>query len=75
MHDPCAVALAAEPGAVRCVDAFVAAETEGRWTRGATVVDLAGPPRAPRNARVAVELDVSRFWEMVTAAVGWYGKR
>jgi purine nucleosidase/pyrimidine-specific ribonucleoside hydrolase len=69
VHDPCAVALVAEPDVVRCVDAFVAAETEGRWTRGATVVDLAGRLGRPANARVAVELDVPRFWELVTAAV------
>jgi purine nucleosidase len=69
VHDPCAVALVAEPDVVRCVDAFVAAETEGRWTRGATVVDLAGRLGRPANARVAVELDVPRFWQIVTAAV------
>ena len=69
VHDPCAVALVAEPGVVRCVDAFVAIETEGRWTRGATVVDLDGRLGRAPNARVAVELDVTRFWSLVTAAV------
>jgi inosine-uridine nucleoside N-ribohydrolase len=75
VHDPCAVALLAEPDLVRCVDAFVAAETEGRWTRGATVVDLAGRLGHAPNARVAVELDVPRFWKTVTTAVGGYGSR
>jgi purine nucleosidase/pyrimidine-specific ribonucleoside hydrolase len=69
VHDPCAVALVAEPSTVRCVDAFVAVETEGRWTRGATVVDLDGRLGRPSNARVAVELDVARFWALVTEAV------
>jgi pyrimidine-specific ribonucleoside hydrolase len=69
VHDPCAVALAIDPGLVRCVDAFVAIETEGRWTRGATVVDLHDRLGRAPNARVAMELDVARFWDLVLDAV------
>jgi purine nucleosidase/pyrimidine-specific ribonucleoside hydrolase len=69
VHDPCALALAIDPSIVRCVETFVAIETEGRWTRGATVVDLHGRlDRAP-NARVAMELDVARFWDLVVGAI------
>ena len=70
VHDPCAVALVAEPDVVRCVDAFLAIETDGRWTRGATVVDLRGRLGRAPNARIAVEIDVARFWDIVVAAVG-----
>jgi purine nucleosidase/pyrimidine-specific ribonucleoside hydrolase len=69
VHDACAVALAIDPTLVRCVDAFVAIETEGRWTRGATVVDLHGRLGRAPNARVAMELDVERFWDLVIGAV------
>jgi inosine-uridine nucleoside N-ribohydrolase len=69
VHDPCAVALIAEPGVVRSVDAFLAVETEGRWTRGATAVDLRGRYGRTPNARIAMELDVDRFWAAVVAAV------
>jgi purine nucleosidase/pyrimidine-specific ribonucleoside hydrolase len=69
VHDPCAVALVADPGVIRCVDAFVAVELEGRWTRGATVVDLRGSLGRPANARVALELDVERFWDRVVRGV------
>jgi purine nucleosidase/pyrimidine-specific ribonucleoside hydrolase len=69
VHDPCAVARLIEPEIVRCVDAFVAVELHGRWTRGATVVDLHGALGEPPNARVAVDLDVARFWELVIGAV------
>jgi purine nucleosidase len=69
VHDPCAVALVAEPGVVRCVDAFLAIETEGRWTRGATVVDLRGRYGRAPNARIAIELDAARFWDAVVGAV------
>jgi purine nucleosidase len=74
VHDPCAVALVAEPGVVRCVDAFLAIETEGRWTRGATVADLGGRYGHAPNARIAVELDVARFWDVVVAAVRRLGQ-
>ena len=74
VHDPCAVALVADPGVVRCVDAFVAVETDGRWTRGATVVDLDGRLGRAPNARVAVALDVPRFWDLVLDAVRRLGR-
>jgi purine nucleosidase len=69
VHDACAVALAIDPTLVRCVDAFVAIETEGRWTRGATVVDLHDRLGREPNARVAMELDAPRFWDLLLAAV------
>jgi purine nucleosidase len=69
VHDPCAVALAIDPGLVDCVDTFVAVETEGRWTRGATVVDLHRRLGREPNARVATDLDVARFWDLVLDAV------
>jgi inosine-uridine nucleoside N-ribohydrolase len=69
VHDACAVALLIDPALVRTVETFVAIETEGRWTRGATAVDLYGRlDRAP-NAKVAMELDVTGFWDLVVAAI------
>jgi len=75
VHDVCAVALAIDPTLIRLVDAFVAIETAGRWTRGATVVDLHGRLRQAPNARVALELDVERFWDLVIGAVDTLGAR
>jgi inosine-uridine nucleoside N-ribohydrolase len=69
VHDPCTVALLIDPSLIRCVDTFVAVETEGRWTRGATVVDLNGRLGRPANARVALELDAPRFWDLVLGAL------
>ena len=59
---------------MNCVDAFMAVETEGRWTRGATVVDLRGRLGREPNARVAVELDFERFWDLVVGAVERLGR-
>ena len=69
VHDPCTVALLIDPTLIRSVDSFVAVETEGRWTRGATVVDLNGRLGRPPNARVALELDAPRFWDLVIGAL------
>ena len=65
VHDACAVALIIDPSLVRSVETFVAIETEGRWTRGATAVDLHGRLEQAPNAKVAMELDVDGFWDLV----------
>jgi purine nucleosidase/pyrimidine-specific ribonucleoside hydrolase len=70
VHDPCTVAMLIDPGIMRTVETFVAVETEGRWTRGATVVDLNGRLGQPPNARVALEIDAARFWDLVLGALG-----
>ena len=69
MHDACAVALLIDPSLVRSVETFVAIETEGRWTRGATAVDLHGRLGMAPNAKVAMELDVDGFWDLVIGAI------
>jgi len=74
VHDPCAVALVADPATMTTTDAFVAVETQGRWTRGATVIDLDGRLGHPPNARVALELDAGRFWDLVVDAIDRLGR-
>ena len=69
VHDACAVALLIDPSLVRSVETFVGIETEGRWTRGATAVDLHGRLGMAPNARVAMELDVDGFWDLVIGAI------
>ena len=71
VHDACALALMIDPAVLRSVETFVAIETDGRWTRGATVVDLHGRLEQPPNAKVAMDLDVTRFWDLVIGAIGY----
>jgi purine nucleosidase/pyrimidine-specific ribonucleoside hydrolase len=73
LHDPCALATALDPSLATFEDAFVAVETEGRWTRGATVIDPFGRLGRPPNAQVALAIDVERFWAMLVAAIGAVG--
>jgi purine nucleosidase/pyrimidine-specific ribonucleoside hydrolase len=69
VHDPCTIAMLIDRTLIRCAEAFVAVETDGRWTRGATVVDLDGRLGRRANARVALELDAPRFWALVIGAL------
>ncbi len=61
MHDPLAVAVFIDKTLVRLRDYFVAVETKGELTAGETV----GYNTAP-NAKVAVEVDSTRFFRMFT---------
>ncbi len=69
MHDPVALAIAIDPTIATLQPVFIAAETTGAFTRGATVVDLHGRLGRPHNARVATAIDVPRFWDRLLAAI------
>jgi inosine-uridine nucleoside N-ribohydrolase len=73
LHDPVAVARVIDPVVVTTVEANVAVELTGTHTRGATVVDLDQVTGRRPNARVAVGLDVERFWDLVVTAVATLG--
>ncbi|KOY54979.1 nucleoside hydrolase [Streptomyces sp. XY332] len=75
LHDPVAVARVIDPGIVHCVDANVVVELQGRYTRGATVVDLHRYLDRPVNAQVALTLDAGLFWDRMVAAVTALGDR
>ncbi|MEW2135758.1 nucleoside hydrolase [Streptomyces sp. NPDC005409] len=75
LHDPVAVARVVDPGLVHCMDANVVVELQGRYTRGATVVDLHRYVDRPVNARVAVHLEAELFWDRMVAAVSTLGAR
>ncbi|MEV6732937.1 MULTISPECIES: nucleoside hydrolase [unclassified Streptomyces] len=75
LHDPVAVARVIDPGIVHCVDANVVVELQGRYTRGATVVDLHRYMDRPVNAQVALTLETGLFWDRMVAAVTALGNR
>ena len=61
MHDLCAIAWLVRPDLFTLKPCFVAVETQGTWTAGATVVDIEGRLGQPANAQVALDLDVAGF--------------
>jgi purine nucleosidase/pyrimidine-specific ribonucleoside hydrolase len=72
LHDPVAVARVIDPTLVHCLPEPVVIETEGRYTRGATVVDLHHLSGAPDSALVAMTLDAERFWDLMIEAIASY---
>lgn len=65
MHDLCAIAWLLRPELFTLKRCFVAVETRGDYTAGATVVDIEGRLNRPANAQVALDIDVAAFREWV----------
>lgn len=65
VHDPCAVARVIDPEVIHVEDAFVAVETQGRWTSGMTVTDFRGRMGLEPNTLVATKLEFDRFWDLM----------
>lgn len=63
MHDLCAIAALVRPSLFNWRSCFVTVETQGRWTSGATVVDIDQKLGQPANAQVALDIDVESFRE------------
>ena len=75
VHDPCTIAALIDPSLIHWNHAFVAVETKGEFTRGATVVDLdkRWPDRAA-NVEVAMELSADRYWDLILATMAQLGR-
>ena len=77
LHDPLAVAIAIDESLARLETTRVEVETEGFWTMGETVADLAGVRGSPwpvgwapeANARVALEVAAEEFLERFVSRV------
>lgn len=70
LHDPITVALLADPDVVESVESHIDVEVDGTYTAGATCIDLHDMLGKPKNVVVPVRLDVDRFWDLVTQAIG-----
>ena len=74
VHDPCCVAMVADPAVVETRDGIVAVEYTGTWTTGMTVTDFGDAYGQPHNTHVATRLDRGRFWDMTVAAIAALSK-
>ena len=74
LHDPVAVALLIDPTVVKTQFVNVEIELDGKYTRGATVVDIFDRNGGKPNVHVALELDFDKFWNMMLSAVDEAGK-
>lgn len=70
LPDPIAMAVAIEPGiATRSERLFVAIETEGRWTRGQTIVDHLRFTGHRPNVDVVLEVSRPRFVDLFESVI------
>ncbi len=72
LHDPLAVAAALDDKVLKTEHLPVKVECEGRYTRGATVVDYDGLTFGEPNMHVALEVDAPKFRHMVKKALARY---
>jgi purine nucleosidase len=69
IHDACAVARVINPSVVQVKEAFIAVETQGKWTYGETVTDFLGAYGLPFNNLAATTLDFDAFWDLIIDAI------
>lgn len=69
LHDALAVAHLIEPGVIKTRHLHAAVETEGKLTRGRTVVDVYGITGNEPNVDVALEVNNGVFKEMIIGAI------
>ena len=69
LHDPVAIALLIDRSVVKTRRSNVEIELNGKFTRGATVVDIYNRSGSAANVDVALELDFDKFWTMMLDAI------
>jgi pyrimidine-specific ribonucleoside hydrolase len=69
IHDALAVAHVVRPRVITTRLMNVVVETAGEHTRGRTVADVYGISRRPKNAEVALEVDLPLFKDMIFTAI------
>lgn len=63
MYDSCTIAYLLKPELFQVVDAFVAIETKGEWTTGATIIDYDGKLGKSNNCQVCLDINSHGFTE------------
>ncbi|MFH8612852.1 nucleoside hydrolase [Streptomyces sp. NPDC018029] len=69
VHDPCAVAYVIDPSVMTVRKAPVDVELTGTLTLGMTVTDFRAPAPDDCHTQVAVDLDHTRFWDLIVDAL------
>jgi inosine-uridine nucleoside N-ribohydrolase len=72
LHDPCAVAAVIDASIVSTRPMHVEIDTSAGPSYGRTVCDVHGVLKREPNARVGVDLDVERYWDLVIEALATY---
>jgi purine nucleosidase/pyrimidine-specific ribonucleoside hydrolase len=65
LHDPLALAVVIDPTLIRTRPAHIGVDLNGTYAFGATVADFWNERKKPANARIAVEVDADRFFDLL----------
>ena len=74
MHDPCSVMVLAHPEIFKSIDCYVEIDTQGEYTRGATVPDYYGLSGNEPNCKCLLDLDREKFVELMYEACKSFNK-
>jgi purine nucleosidase len=74
VHDPCAVAFVIDPSIMTVQRVPIDVELSGSLTLGMTVADFRAPAPDDCTTQVAVDLDTSRFWDLIVDALERIGE-
>ncbi|KRL14710.1 nucleoside hydrolase [Schleiferilactobacillus perolens] len=69
MYDALAIAMLVEPEMFTLVDTYIAIETQGALTAGASLIDLTGRLHHAPNATVATAVDPAQFEQWLVNAI------
>ncbi|MFD2391913.1 ribonucleoside hydrolase RihC [Enterococcus gallinarum] len=69
MYDSCALAYVLSPEMFDIKETFVAVETAGEYTAGATIIDLNNKLGKDKNCRVCVDVDEDKFKDWFLQAI------
>jgi inosine-uridine nucleoside N-ribohydrolase len=72
VHDPCAVACLMDPKLLTSKPMRVDIELRGEFTRGRTVCDRYGKTGRAPNARVGLEINTTKFWDLLIETLATY---
>lgn len=65
VHDPCTITYLLQPDIFEAHDAYIDVETQGQLTAGETIVDFAGLLEKENNAKVLMNLDRTKFVNLI----------
>jgi purine nucleosidase len=74
VHDPCAVAFVIDPSIMTVQRVPIDVELSGSLTLGMTVADFRAPAPDDCTTQAAVDLDTSRFWDLIVDALERIGE-
>lgn len=74
MHDPCAVVALTHPEVFKSKDLYVQIDTQGEYTRGATVPDNFGLLKKDPNCKCLLDIDREKFVQIMIEACKSFSK-